>query len=173
MTGTDEIDKAYEDALQLAFKMEDNFLALARKLRFLQDHNPNLFKEVCFKSGTDSRKAYYLTRISRQIEKLRIPDQQLIDVGWTKVEVIGPHLTKENWKQLVMLARENTVRNLKIVMEGGKPVPGTRCVLLYFKPRQYEVFAKAILQHGGHPNGQGLANTQRALLNLIKKATLA
>lgn len=107
MRGADEIDKAYEDALQLAFKMEDNFLALARKLRFLQHHNPNLFKEVCFKSGMESRKAHYLTRISRQIEKLRVPDQQLIDVGWTKVEVIGPHLTKENWKQLVKLAREN------------------------------------------------------------------
>ena len=51
MRGADEIDKAYEDALQLAFKMEDNFLALARKLRFLQHHNSNLFKEVCFKSG--------------------------------------------------------------------------------------------------------------------------
>jgi len=170
MTGMDDIFEAYEEAIDLASKYEENFLELGRKLRFLQDNNHNLFKGVCKETGLDPRKAYYLARMSRQIEKLGIPDQQLIDVGWTKVTVIGLHLGKANWKGLLKLAHEHSVRDMKILMQGGTPVPGTRCVLLYFKPLQYEVFAKAVLQHGGNLSGQGLTNTERALLNLIKKA---
>ena len=33
MTGIDDIKGAREDALQLAFKFDDDFMALARKLR--------------------------------------------------------------------------------------------------------------------------------------------
>src|SRR5271155_3212970 len=173
MPGMDDIFDAYEDALELAFEFEENFVELGRKLRYLQDNNHNLFKGVCFKTVLAPRKAYYLARMARQIEKLGIPDQQLIDLGWTKVAAIGLHLTKANWRELLNLARRHTVRDLKIVAEGGRPVPGTRCVLLYLKPGQYEAFAKAILQHGGKAKGPGLKNTERALMNLIAKAETA
>jgi hypothetical protein len=165
----DLFDK-YDKALELAAKFEQNFVELGRLLHYLQDHNPNLFKGVFTETALSRRKAYYLARLARQIEKLTIPDQLLIDVGWTKVAVIGLHLTKSNWKDLIKLAKQRTVRELKIIVEGGTPVPGTRCVLLYLKPRQYAIFAKAIVHNGGKENGVGLANKERALMNLIAKA---
>ncbi len=169
----DRLFDAYEDALELASKFEENFVELGRLMRYLQDHNHNLFKGVCAKTVLDPRKAYYLARMARQIERLGIPDQQLIDLGWTKVAAIGLHFTKANWRELIKLAQRHTVRDLKIIVQGGTPVPGTRCVLLYLKPQQYELFAKAILQHGGEAKGPGLKNTERALMTLIQKTTAA
>ena len=83
------------------------------------------------------------------------------------------HLTKANWKELIKLAQQHTVRDLKIIMSGGTPIPDTRCVLLYFKPRQYDLFAKAVFQNGGIANGTGLKNKERALLKIIEKAMTA
>ena len=160
----------YEDALELASKYEENFVELGRKLRYLLDHTPNLFKGVCKETTLSPRKAYYLARLAKQIEKLGIPDQALIDVGWTKVAAIGLDFTKANWRELLKHAKEHNVRDLKIIAQGGKPVPGTRCVLLYLKPAQYEKFAKAILANGGKANGPGLANTERALMAIVAKA---
>jgi hypothetical protein len=54
--------------------------------------------------------------------------------------------------------------------QGGRPVPGTRRVLLYFKPREYEAFAGAIVKHGGAASGPCLTNKEQALLNLIQKS---
>ncbi len=77
MSGMNELYKAYDDALELASKFEENFVELGRRLRLLQDNNQNLFKGVCAKTGLDLRKAYYLASMARQIDKLSIPDQQL------------------------------------------------------------------------------------------------
>lgn len=170
MSGMNELYKAYDDAIELASKFEENFVELGRRLRLLQDNNQNLFKGVCAKTGLDLRKDYYLVSMARQIDKLPIPDEQLIAIGWTKASAIGMYLTKANWKELIKLAEQHTVRDLKIIMSGGKPIPNARCVLLYFKPRQYDLFAKAVLQHGGQASGSGLTNTVPALMKIIEKA---
>jgi hypothetical protein len=75
-TSQDNLFDKYEDALELASKFEENFVELGRLLRFLQDHNPNLFKGVCKETGLSPRKAYYLASLARQIEKLAIPDKR-------------------------------------------------------------------------------------------------
>ena len=67
MSGMNELYKAYDDALELASKFEENFVELGRRLRLLQDNNQNLFKGVCAKTGLDLRKAYYLASMARQI----------------------------------------------------------------------------------------------------------
>jgi hypothetical protein len=167
---TRDLFEVFDEAVQLASSVEDNFLQLARRLRKLQDHNSNLFKGVCSQTGLGRRKAFYLAKIARQIEDLAIPDPQLAAIGWTKVEAIGKHLTKVNWQNLLALAHEHSVHDLKIVMKGGRPIPGTRCVLLYLKPSHYALFANAIVKHGGRIKGVGLAGKERALLALIEKA---
>lgn len=67
-----------------------------------------------------------MMRISRPIEQLHIPDPELIDIGWTKVEVIAPYLTKTNWQPLIKLAREHTVSDWRAASQSRAPAGSCR-----------------------------------------------
>ena len=124
----------FEKAIDLATKAEENFIELGQLLRQLQDQDRDLFRQVCEYSQLDLRKAYYLAGIDRQIGGLQIPSALLLKVGWTKVQIIGPHLDADNWPSLVAVAAERSAHELKVILAGKRPVDGTRCVLLYLKP---------------------------------------
>ena len=166
---TDNILEVYEDALELASKYEVNFVALGRCLLFLLEHSPNLFKGVCVEGDIGPRKAYYLASLARRVHKLGIPEARLIDIGWSKAEVISNKLTKSNWKAWFALAEQHSVHDLKIIMRGEKPTPGTRCVLLYFKPDQYERFSAAVVANGGASTGVGLSDMETAVMAILEK----
>ena len=96
-----------------------------------------------------------------------IDNAELAGIGWTRAETIAPHVTLENCNSLVAQAAQHSTRDLKIIMAGGRPVPGTRAVILYLKPKQYARFAKAVEAHGGTSIGGTLTNKEEALMNLI------
>jgi hypothetical protein len=161
---------ALEKIVDLATNAEQNFITLGRLLRQVKDADPNLFKAAIEQSGLSRRAAYYLVRVVKHFEGMPIEDAELAAIGWTRAEIIAPHLTIQNCKHLVAQASALTTRDLKITMAGGRPVPGTRAVVLYLKPTQYARFAKAIAAHGGKSIGGGLTNKERALMNLIAAA---
>src|SRR3546814_948873 len=86
------------------------------------------------------RKAYYWAQIDRQFSTLAIDRMRLHHVGWTKLQVIGPYVTKGNCHDLLCLAEAHTVYELATLMRGEEPHPDARCVQLYLSPEQYEVF---------------------------------
>ena len=170
---TASLKDTFDEAASLTATFEDNFVKLGRLLRKLQVEDKAMFKQLIEETGIDRRKAYYFSAIARQFEGIPVSDAQLGAIGWTKVEILGPHVTRSNWRKLLALAQKHSARDLRIVMEGGRPVEGTRCVLLYFKPRQYERFAKAVTAFGGKVVGETLKNRERALMNIIAAAERA
>ena len=166
---TNDLFTVFDEAVELASSVQENFLELGRRMLYLNNHNRNMFKGVCFKTGLDRRKAIYLASIALQVEELAIPDKQLLVLGWTKVEAIGKHLTKTGWKDVLALAKVYSVRELKVIVKGSMPVPGTRCVLLYLMPSQYELFAEVVVKHGGKAKGAGLTGKELALSSFIEK----
>ena len=86
-------DRLYDKALELFAKAPDKFLDLGRVLRQLLDHDPELFQKFVAKTGIGGRKAYYLVEISRTFEPLQVSRARLHDLGWTKVQLMGKHVT--------------------------------------------------------------------------------
>jgi len=93
---TTSIDELYDRAMALPSDVEDKFLELGRSLRQLLDRDPSLFQQVVKKRGLGRRKAYYLVEVSRKFEPLPISRVRLKKIGWTKLQIIGEHVTKDN-----------------------------------------------------------------------------
>ena len=159
----------YEKALDLSGNVEDNFLDLAKTLRQLQDRDSDLVKKVWEKTNLGSRKAYYLINIDRWYSGLPVGKARLKKIGWTKLQIIGPHVNEQNLEDLLTKAESNTAAQLKQVVKGEKPINNAHCVLMYFTPKQYHEVEAALLANGGQRSGRGILNKEEALLNVVRK----
>ena len=114
------IEELYDRALALSSDVEDKFLELGRSLRQLLDRDPALFQQVV-KKRLGRRKAYYLVEVSRRFEPLPISRARLKKIGWTKLQIIGQHVTKDNVEELVGLAEQLKTKQLERKMRGEEP----------------------------------------------------
>jgi hypothetical protein len=170
------IDEIYEKALMMSKDVEDNFLDLGRQLRQLQDRDPEKFQEVIKKSDLGRRKAYYLVEVSKIFDPLPISRARLKKLGWTKLQIIGKHVTKDNVEELVELAESLPVKILERRMRGEKPIKKAHCVVMYFSPEHYEQLEAALIAHGAEPNPKrwrGLHKKEEALMRIIRTLGLA
>jgi hypothetical protein len=164
------IDELYDRALALSSDVEDKFLELGRSLRQLLDRDPPLFQQVVKKRGLGRRKAYYLVEVSRKFEPLPISRARLKKIGWTKLQIIGQHVTKDNVEELVNLAEQLKTKQLERKMRGDDSLNNAHCVLMYFSPKQYAEFEEALLKNGAERSGRGIVGKEGALINALRKA---
>jgi len=161
----------YEKTMLMSKNVEDNFLDLGRYLRQLLDREPELFQEIIVKCDLGRRKAYYLVEVSRTFDPLPISRPRLKKLGWTKLQIIGKHVTKDNVEELVTLAENHSVKQLERLMQGDAPMKNAHCVLMYFTPKQYAELEAALLKNGGERSGRGIVGKEEALINALRKAT--
>ena len=160
----------YDKAVRLSEKFEENFWELALTLRTLRDVNLDKFRECILTTGIGLRKAYYLVEVAEAIEPLNILPARLRKIGWTKLQLIAKPITKQNAKQMLGWAEEHTVRDLKKVLAGEKPENNSHCVMMYFSPEDYDLFADVLKEHGATVEGRSIANKEEALMHLLKQA---
>ena len=115
----------------------------------------DLFQQIVKKGRLGRRKAYYLVEVSRKFEPLPISRARLKKIGWTKLQIIGQHVTKDNVEELVSLAEQLKTKQLERKMQGDEPLDNAHCVLMYFSPKQYAAFEGALLKNGGERSGRG------------------
>ena len=118
-------------------------------------------------SGIGRRKAYYLLDLGKRLVDLGLPDNRLQKIGWTKLQVVGKHLTRRNAETLLGWAEECNAPQLAARVRGEAPSK-SRCVLLYFSPAQYRQFERAILTSGGKRSGRGLVGTEAAIMRMVR-----
>jgi hypothetical protein len=159
----------YDKALELFAKVPDKFLDLGRALRQLQDRDPELFQKFVAKTGIGRRKAYYLVEISRTFEPLQVSRARLHDLGWTKVQLLGKHVTQDNVEELLKLAEDTSANELERVLSGKKSLGNARCVLMYFSPKQYDELEDALVGHGGVRRGRGVENKEEAMIKMVRR----
>jgi hypothetical protein len=124
--GTDEL---YDKALELSDNVPANFLELGEALAQLYDLDPELFRQLAAKSNMGLRRAYYLIEVSRTVEALAIPRDQLGKIGWPKLQLIANHLTPSTLDALLPLAEQSTVNDLEHRLRGWKkPAGNAHCV---------------------------------------------
>jgi len=167
---TMSIEDLYDRVLALSADVEDNFLELGRSLRQLQHRDPDLFQQVAKKENLKRRKAYYLVEVSRTFDKAPVPRSRLRKIGWTKLQLIGKHVTADNLEELLQLAESTNSKELERQMRGEKPLGNAHCVLMYFSPKQYVEFKAALLKNGAKPSGRGMVDKEKALINALRKA---
>lgn len=151
----------------LATPIGDDFLELAKWFREIQDEAPERFALEAKSSGVGLRKAYALAQIDRRIRPLDIGRELLGRIGWTKLQVVSNHINVKNFKELLALAESSSAHELAMTMRNQKPLAGTRCVALYLCPKQYKIFAAAVLANGGKKSGRGLIDKEEALTRAL------
>jgi hypothetical protein len=167
---TMSIEELYDGALALSSDVEDTFLELGRSLRQLLDRDPSLFQQIVKKGRLGRRKAYYLVEVSRKFEPLPISRARLKKIGWTKLQIIGQHVTKDNVEELVSLAEQLKTKQLERKIQGDDPLGNAHCVLMYLSPKQYAEFEEALLKNGGERSGRGIVGKEEALIKALRKA---
>ena len=157
--------------LLLLARKNDEFLTLAANLRLLYETAPDDFRELAKHKLLGRRKAYYLVQIDRVFGADKSMHVRLNRVGWTKLQIIAPFVTKDNRAALLALAEAHTAVNLKAIVRGQAPILGGRTVVLHFTKKQFAAFAAAILAHGAVKNGDGFADKEQALIKALQPAS--
>jgi hypothetical protein len=173
---TDMADASDNPLYQIGFIAEmigADFLDAAHLLRQAQDAGAEIFMAVAAQAGIGPRKAYALATIDRSFRGLGIAKARLYKVGWTKLALLAPYVDKSNHKELLALAGQHTMQELRTILK-GKPLPAAfRCMVLYFSPEDYIKVEAVLLQHGAIESGRGLAGKERALLAVLGISTEA
>jgi hypothetical protein len=150
---TEGTDALYDKALELSDDVPANFLELGEALAQLHDLDPELFRQLAAKSNMGLRRAYHLIGVSRTVEALAIPRDQLGKIGWPKLQLIVNHLTPNTLDALLRLAEESTVKDLEHPARGWKrPGGNAHCMPRYFSPKSYEQLEGALVSNGGAPS---------------------
>jgi hypothetical protein len=98
-----------------------------------------------------------------------VPKQRLLDIGWTKLQVMSGHVTHDNYLDLLAEAEKLPVHKLREILEGHASAPEKHCVLIYLSPEEYEIFCKVLKAHGATPRSRGLQGKEEALIKALKK----
>ena len=146
-----------------------DWVAAAALLRQLFDEDGDDFLEAAEKLGIKERKAYYLIEVDKALEGLPISRARKLRIGWTKLQIVGPFLTHENYDQLLAQAEVHAVHELRDIVAGNWSEASKHCVLLYFFDEDYEVFAKVIRAHGATPHSRGYHGKEEALIAALTK----
>ena len=86
----------YEKAMALsAQSIDESFMELGKSLRQLLDRDPDLFKQVVDRPTSVRAKRTTSSKIARAFQPLPIPRNRLLALGWTKLEKISKHVSKQ------------------------------------------------------------------------------
>jgi len=147
----------------------DDFIALGAALRDALGLDQAQFDTLVRAHGIKHRKAYYLVNIANAFECSPIPREDLLAIGWTKLEMLKDRTNDPNLAELIDHAKALPVPEFRRVLEGKEPRKDRHVVVLNLTPEQFEVLAEAVAAHGGHRQGRNLIGREEALTRALKK----
>ena len=164
-------EELYSRAKELSKDFDDSFLDLGKALSQLKKQSRDMFRKLYQSTNLGRRKAYYLVEVYEAFRGIPVSRAKLKEVGWSKLQLIGKHVTKDNAQELLDLAKEMSLKQLDGYLRGEKLDDNARCVLMYLSPKQYEVLEEVLLAHGGTKSGRGIVDKEDALITALKKLT--
>ena len=162
-------EELYGRAKDLSRDFDDKFLDLVKTLSQLKKQSPDMFHKLYQKTNLGRRKAYYLVEVYEAFRGLPVPRSKLKEVGWTKLQLLGKFVTKDNVLELLKTAKELSSKQLIAYLKGEELDENAHCVLMYFDTKQYQVLEEVLLAHGGAKSGRGVVNKEDALITALKK----
>ena len=156
-------------------KATDDFMVLGQKLsEALRTQSDGADSDGCGfadeikKQKLSPRKAYYLVEVYEAFHEFPVPRARLLNVGWTKLQMMCGYVTPENYLQLLAEAEKHPVHRFREILEGNWPEEAKHCVLIYLFPEEYEIFCKVLKAHGAKPRPRGLHGKEEALINALR-----
>lgn len=153
----------------LATHADDKFIDLGRALRALQEVDPGSFATILDTTAIGRRRGYYLVSISRAFDGLPVADARLAAIGWTKLQIIAPHVDADNVAELLSVAENCTAHELQGLAD-DMPRVEEHCILLRMTKADYGLFVSAMVAYGAVRRGRGLSNKEEALRRLMTAA---
>jgi hypothetical protein len=147
--------------------IKNNFLEVGLWLLKFWEDGPEAIRDEAKRLKISCRTAYYLVEVALKFGELKVEEDRLQGIGWTKLQIISRYVTPTNYEALLQLAENNTAHNLMHIMKNQKP-EAVHSVLLYLTAGQYSVFRKTLLAFGATDLGTGLANKEKALTGALK-----
>lgn len=145
-----------------------DFVDAGKRLRMLQDSDPDEFAREATESGVGLRKAYYLVEIDRAFDGLNVPKERMLKIGWTKLQLLAAHVTAQNYRTLLDQAEAHSVHELQSLLAGKPASEDKHCVLLYLTKSEFEILARVVVSHGGRRNGRSLQDKEKALIAALR-----
>jgi len=118
----------YNEIVKLTEDIDKNWIKLSKML--LGAYESGIYEKWGFDSfrefveqdlKLEYRTVMYKVKIAKTIRDLDIDDNMILDIGWTKFKELIPYLSEDQEKneELFELARELSVRELKIALKQG------------------------------------------------------
>jgi hypothetical protein len=96
------------------------------------------------------------------------PKQRMLNIGWSKLRLLAPHINKENLDELLAQAEAHPVHELQEILKGSSET-AKHCVLLYMTENQYAIFGKVIQRYGATRSPRGYHGKEEALTDALNK----
>lgn len=125
-------------------KDEDDFIGQGVRLRKALEQGQTAFENMLRAEGLKPRKAYYLVSIADAFEHSAVPREDLLSVGWTKLEMLRDRSREKDFPALLRQAHELPVPELRRVLSGKAPRSNRKVMNLSFSGEQHEIVLAAI-----------------------------
>lgn len=152
---------------KLSMEAEQSFMALARLLRDLIDAESGAVQAICSATPLKKRRIYCLARIARVFDG-HVDDARLTAIGWTKLDVLAPHVNSENMEHLLRLAEANPPAVLLRLLTGAESLDGSHTIQLTFSSEEYAIYCRAIEAAGAKRKGKGYVGKESALIEIFR-----
>lgn len=162
-----ETEDLVKQVQQLSPRFDEAFLQLGRVLAKLQVEEPQAFKGAVKSADLGTRKAYYLLDIDRAFRDLDVSDEQLMEVGWTKLGMLAKKVNPQNVDTLLEKAVSLSSRQLSEFLRGDNPADDTRTVMLTFSKDDYARLEPVLRRFGAQRSGRGLVDKEKAIMAFI------
>ena len=149
-------------------KLQSDFIEQGVRLRDALAQDKAAFDALARAEGLQQRKAYYLINIADTFERSKIPRHDLLEVGWTKLEMLRDRARDADFPELFSKVKSLPVPELRRVLAGGEAREERHVVQLYLSAEQFEVLAEVVDMFGGARVGRTLHKREEALTRALK-----
>lgn len=170
------------ELLRLAKKYHNDrskFLELGAVVARLRDEQGISVRQAAKLLNTTYRRLYFMLDCHEAVQSRRVTKTVALELGWTKLSLIAPYLTKSSAENaaLVEIAKTSKANDLARHMSSRmRQEPHEPRSLMTLNPtdRQRQMLEAALLNAGAHRNKRGgLAAKEDALMVMLERAKAA
>jgi hypothetical protein len=132
----------------------------------LQDLDEQVFQDTIVDCSVSPQVANWLVRIDRSFAPLPVPTAKLKAIGWVKLAMVAPYISKENYLTLLKHAEHLSDTELGQLLRGEDLAKSHKRLLLLLRPDEIETLDVILLSFGAVQYGSAFANREAALMNL-------
>lgn len=147
----------------------EDFMMTGKLLAELHAHDPAQCLSAARSMGMSRRKAYYLMELHETYGKLKVPKNVLLEIGWTKLQIIRGVVNASNWDHWLALAKALAVHQLKDAVK-GKPLEfGKHCLLFYLGSYEFDLVAGVLVKYGAEHEDRTIYGKEAALVKAMSR----